>query len=222
MSSTKQEESAWTSFERGIFSDSEASTSPSIPRRRRRGRLMASLVLGAMMAVPAGEVQAPIDTWFRRRDEITESGTSEREVDPVLHKRVRQMFEKGSDEFFHDGVSSEFSRSLLRFLRENGSEGFRAIADYALATHTNPDVVSEALRWIADFEDPSTLPQRWGLLEQSLKSRSSKIRDGAILGFSAIDNPKARRLLQQAQEVEKIGELRVLINQVLAQLERDR
>ena len=216
-------DSAWTSLEAENASEiNTASTSPSIPRRRTRGLIMATFVLSAMMAVPAGQVQAPMDLWLRRRDEITEGATTEGEVDPILIKRVGEMFEKASDEFFHDGVSSEFSRSLLRFLREHGRDGFRAIADYALLSHAKPDVVSEALRWIGDFDDPDTFAQRWALLEQSLKSRSSKVRDGAILGFAAVDNPKARRLLQQAQQVEKIGELRVLIDQVIAQLERDR
>jgi len=218
-----QEDSAWTSLEPGIASEIDASTGPPpLPRRRTRGLLMASFVLSAMMVVPGGQVKPPVDLWLRRRDEITEAGTTEREVDPVLVKRVGQLFEKGSDEFFYDGVTSDFSRSLLRFLTENGRDGVRAIADYALLSYAKPDVVSEALRWIADFDDPDTFAQRWALLEQSLKSRSSKVRDGAILGFAAVDNPKARRLLQQAQQVEKIGELRVLIDQVLAQLERDR
>lgn len=84
---------------------------------------------------------------------------------------------------------------------------------------TNPDVVSEALRWLADFRDPATFSQRWSILQQTVRDRSPRVRDGAILGFAALDDPRARPLLAEARNVEQIAELRQLFDKVIQQLD---
>jgi hypothetical protein len=107
-------------------------------------------------------------------------------------------------------------------LAMRGQAAFRAIAEYLFSGNAKPDVVSEGLRWLADFNDASTLTQRWAILQQTLKDRSPRVRDGAILGFAALDDPRARPLLVGARQLEQIAELRALIDQVVAQLERPR
>jgi hypothetical protein len=183
------------------------------------GVLFAGLVLWAALTTAGPTGTAPMGTYFRRRDEFTvESSTADLERDPELLKQVEEVFKQGASEFFQDGMYSHFSRSLLVILAQYGRAAIRAIAEYVFSGSGNADVVSEALRWLADFDDPATLPQRWAILQRTLQDRSPRVRDGAILGFAALDDPRARSLLLQTQESEPIPELRRLIKQVVDQL----
>ena len=190
----------------------------------RPGLFIAGLVLGAALA--AGGTSGAFsgaDVSRRRREDVTaESSTAAVDVDTLMLAEIRELFEQGASEFFHDGVHSNFSRTLLTTLVQHGQAAFRAIADYLFSGNAKPDVVSEAVRWFADFNDASTLSQRWAILQRTLKDRSPRVRDGAILGFAALDDPRARPLLLEARNLEQISELRALIDQVVAQLKRAR
>lgn len=193
-------------------------------RLARPGLVIAGLVLSAALSASGPGGGAFLGDWRRRRrdDVVAESSTAAVEVDPLLLREVRELFEQGTSEFFHDGVHSNFSRTLLKMLAQHGQAAFRAIAHYLFSDGGKPDVVSEALRWLADFNDASTLSQRWAILQRKLKDSSSRVRDGAILGFAAIDDRRARPVLLEARNVEQMAELRALIDQVVAQLDRTR
>jgi hypothetical protein len=181
--------------------------------------LLAGLVLWAALTTAGPVGTAPIGPYFRRRDEIAaESSTADVERDPELLKQVEKIFEQGASEVFQDGMYSQFSRSLIAMLEQYGRTAFQAIAEYVFSGSGNADVISEALRWLADFDDSATLPQRWAILQRTLADRSPRIRDGAILGFAALDDPRARSLLLETEKSEPIPELRRLIRQVVDQL----
>ncbi|MCL4500040.1 MAG: HEAT repeat domain-containing protein, partial [Chloroflexi bacterium] len=175
-------------------------------RVRRPGPFMAAVVLGAALAL--GGTEAPFlaaDLSRRRRDDVVvESSTAMVEVDPILLNEVRELFEQGASEFFQDGVHSSFSRTLIKMLAQHGRAAFRAIAEYLFSGNAKPDVASEALRWLADFNDPSTFSERWTILQHTLRDRSPQVRDGAILGFASLDDPRARPLLSEARDVEQV------------------
>src|SRR5262249_52967868 len=118
-----------------------------------------------------------------------------------------------------DGMDSNFSRSLLSLLGSRGADAISAIAEYLSWNEGNPEVVSEALRWIAEFGGPDTLPKRWAILRGGLKSRIPAVRDGAILGFATLNDPRARSLLLEARESEQIRELQLLIEHVVTRLQ---
>lgn len=185
----------------------------------RPGMLLAGLVLWAALTTAGPTGTAPIGTYLRRRDEIVaESSTADVKRDQELLKQVETIFEQGASEFFQDGMYSHFSRSLIVILTQYGRAAFQAITEYVFSGSGNTDVISEALRWLADFDDPATLPQRWAILQRTLKDHSPLVRDGAILGFAALDDPRARPLLLEIQKSEPIPELRRLIQQVVEQL----
>jgi hypothetical protein len=165
-------------------------------------------------------VQAVTDLRRRRDDTLADSSTASVDIDPALLKEVTELFEQGAPEFFHDGMESRFSRGLLALIRRDGRRAMRAIREYLFSGDAKPSVTSEALRWIAGYRDPSTFFDRWAILQRMLKDRSPAVRDGAILGFATLDDPRARQLLVEARSVEAISELGQLIDQVLIQLER--
>jgi hypothetical protein len=192
----------------------DASTSSVAPRR------LATLFLLAVLSTAAPTGTAPaIEAYPRRRDQIVaESSTSDVECDLEVRRQIEQVFEQGASEFFQDGMYSHFSRSLMAILAQYGRAALRAIAEYVFSGSGNADVISEALRWLADFQDPATLSQRWAILERTIKDDSPRVRDGAILGFAALDDPRARKLLLESQKSEPVPELRRLIQQVVDQL----
>jgi len=185
----------------------------------RTGELLASLVLWAALITAGATGTAPIGIYSRRCDEIpAESSTADVERDPELLHQVKEIFEQGASEFFEDGMYSHFSRSLMAILTRHGRAALKAITEYVFSGNGNADVISEALRWLSDFDDPATLPQRWAILQRALKDHSPRVRDGAILGFARIDDPHAQSLLLETQNSERIPELRRLIQQVIEQL----
>ena len=223
MSNTAFSETALSSGGKAIQAESStALPQDTLEASRRRAKWLAAIVLGAAMAT--GPVPSPFThPYSRRRDELpAESSTLAPAIDPVLLQNVKDLFEKGAAEFFHDGMDSNFSRSLLSLLGSRGADALSAIAEYLSWNEGNPEVVSEALRWMAEFGGPDTLPKRWSILRRGLKSRSPVVRDGAILGFATLDDPRAHSLLLEARESEQIRELQLLIDRVAARLEHRR
>lgn len=197
----------------------DSSTAPERAPARGPGVLLAGLILWAALSTAASAGTLPPELYLRRREDVSaESSTSETECDPELAKQVETVFRQGAAEFFQDGMYSQFSRSLLAILNRHGRSALRAIAEYVFSGTGNPEVISEALRWVADLADPATLPQRWAILQRTLQDSSPRIRDGAILGFAALDDPRARALLLDSQRSEQIPELRSLIDHVIQQL----
>lgn len=199
-------------------SNDASTASPSAPGRA--GLLMAGVVLMAALSASAITGFVPILNYpGRRRDETTaEAATLGIECDPQLLQEVSELFERGASEFFEDGMRSAFSQGLLSILRRKGNLALKAIAEYLSSGVANPDVVSEALQRLADINDSLTLAQRWAILQRMLQDTSPKVRDGALLGFAALDDSRARPLLLQVRESEKLPELRSLIDLVVEQL----
>ncbi|MCU1334528.1 MAG: hypothetical protein JWO19_109 [Bryobacterales bacterium] len=184
------------------------------------GPIMAKIILGAATALEPDIVSEQY--MLGRRRTIAESSTTAHEADPELVHEIYELLEGGSYEFFQDGVESEFSRKLLQMLHRHGRDALEAIAEYLFSAKASPDVASETLRRVADVSDESTLSRRWQILKDSLRSQSPRVRDGAILGFATLDDPRATSLLSEARTAERVHELQVLIDQVLTQLGRNR
>ena len=188
---------------------------------KKRGPFMAAVILSAALTSGSATGMAPLvmNTARRREDASAESGTAFTEHDQELFEQISELFEEGSGEFFLDGMRSAFSNRLLALVGRYHRAAFYAIAEYLFSAETDPDVVSEALRWLADFNDPSTFAQRWAILQHTIRDRSPRVRDGAILGFAALDDPRARPVLTASRDVEQIAELQRLIDKVIRQLD---
>jgi HEAT repeat protein len=131
---------------------------------------------------------------------------------------MRRIFERGASEFFEDGMDSTFARELLFSVMEYGNAAIDAIAEYLFSSKVNSDVGSEALRRLAEIDDRRTPASRWALLRRALRHRSPRVRDGAVLGFASLDDPRALELLRSIANEEPVPELRRLIQKVIEQL----
>lgn len=216
------EETAATGSEQDVTAEPGASTTnPALKTQIpiwRPGLVVASAVLAAALAAGGSQFNTLTSPRRRLESEFAESGTAAFECDVEILDEVRQLFDEGAGEFFQDGLHSHFSRCLLDLLARNGWAALHAIAQYLASDVARDDVVSEALRWIADYHDPATMSERGRLLRRSLQNSSPRVRDGAVLGLSAMDDPRALPSLDEARRTESIHELRRLIDAVIEQL----
>jgi len=135
-----------------------------------------------------------------------------------LKHRMKKLFFDARDEVFEDGVKSDFSKNLVRLIRQYGYYTINVVFDFLNAESINEEVLSEALRWIGQINDKQTHSNRLWILEEALKSPSARIRDGAILGISFMDDVRSRKAVKLAIRNERISELRSDMIDVLEQL----
>ncbi len=136
----------------------------------------------------------------------------------VIEEELRAFFAAGREEFFEDGMETEFSRRLVALIDRYGDVAIEILADLILGEQVDSEVASEALRWIGQIENPLTQRQRRWLLERSLSSAHASIRDGAVLGLSFMDDPAAISSIARALEQEKNRHLLLRMEKTLAQL----
>ncbi len=137
-----------------------------------------------------------------------------------IYSEIEALFIAGKEEYFEDGFESDFSRGLVSCIQKYGKDAIEAISCFIVYEKVSPEVASEALRWLGEINHPESYNFRRWLLERSLNCPSSRVRDGAILGLSYLNDPHAITYLEQAIEQEKITELREDMKQILAQLKR--
>jgi hypothetical protein len=176
--------------------------------------LVFAAALSALSVSPQPIALPPL----RRREVATSAESSPASVDPGLVEQMRRIFERGASEFFEDGMNSNFAQELLLSVMEYGNGAINAIAEYLFSSTANSDVGSEALRRLTEVEDRRIFASRWALLQRGLRHRSSRVRDGAILGFASLDDRRALELLKGVETEEPVPELRHLIQKVIEQL----
>jgi hypothetical protein len=137
---------------------------------------------------------------------------------PDLIQKLQNIFREGKYEIFEDGMHSTFSRALVSLINAHGSVAIDALATFLIDSNVNPEVASEALRWLGQVEHTESYNRRLWLLERSLRSPEPAIRDGAILGLSFLDDPLVIPALWEALQTEEVSQLRKAIRQVLEQL----
>lgn len=143
---------------------------------------------------------------------------SREKVPESLVEELRQIFFAAKEEVFEDGMDSVFSRQLVDFMESHGRLAIDILSDLLLLEQVNAEVAGEALRHVGYLEHSPTRLVRRRLLEHCLFGSSARVRDGAILGIAAMDDPKSIPYVEQAVERESIAELQEDMQAVLEQL----
>jgi hypothetical protein len=151
--------------------------------------------------------------------EHLENSTEQKERPEEIDQEIEGLFEIAKEQIFEDGIESEFSRGLISIIKEYGNDAMIVIANLIVTDQVNAEVASEALRWLGHIDHPKTYRYRLWVLERSLYCSSVRIRDGAVLGLSFLNDPHAISYLKRAIERETCKELRRDMEQVLAHLE---
>jgi hypothetical protein len=153
------------------------------------------------------------------RSEGVESSTIRQNSSNELSEEIYNLFKASEEQNFEDGMETEFSKKLILLIKKYANEAIDIIAGLILYEGVNAEVASEALRWLGNIDHAPSYRFRLWLLERSLRCPKARIRDGAILGLSFLNDPNAISYLKSAIEQEKCTGLRQDMEQVLAQLE---
>lgn len=148
----------------------------------------------------------------------SENSTAETEKPEALTEELLQIFFAAREEVFEDGMDSIFSLRLVSFIKRYSRLAIDILSDLLILEQVNAEVAGEALRHVGYIEHPPTTLVRRRLLERCLFGSSARIRDGAILGIAAMDDPKSIPYVEQAVERERIAELQEDMRDVLGQL----
>jgi hypothetical protein len=138
-----------------------------------------------------------------------------------LNSKIEAIFWSAKEEFFEDGMNSEFSQKLISTINQYGNDAIEIIICLIVYNKISPEVAGEALRWLGRINHPETYQYRLWLLERSLTLSSVRVKDGAILGLASVDDKHAIPYLKRAIENENCSELKSDMEQVLEQLENE-
>jgi hypothetical protein len=163
-----------------------------------------------------GDLREEIDRFSQER--IGNITTQEEPLGEIL----KALFREARSITFEDGMESDFSRELVRLVRQYGKTAMAVITSLIVNDNVNAEVAAETLRWLGRVDHPPSHHDRLWLLERSLLSTSVLVRDGAALGLASLDDPHAIPYLRQAIDREKYASLREDLKQVHYQLESTR
>ena len=154
----------------------------------------------------------------QQKTDWSDSSTAETKKPEALTEELHRIFFAAREEVFEDGMDSVFSLRLVNFMERHSRLGIDILSDLLVLEKVNAEVAGEALRHVGYFEHAPTRLFRRRLLERCLFGSSARIRDGAILGIAAIDDPYAIPSILRAINRETIPELKRDMNAVLEQL----
>lgn len=171
------------------------------------------------MSVTSDEpVEAPARKHQEPSHGLPTSNGSDAESDRV-DIEAASVFARASEVVFEDGMESSFSRSLIRFVQKCGDDSIRALATLIDDGRVDREAAGEALRWLGRMVHPPTHESRRNLLETCLFSTSVAVRDGAVLGLTAMGDPHAISYLQRASEHHGDSETRCDMEQAIGELQ---
>ena len=136
----------------------------------------------------------------------------------ALASRLRKLFHDANDEVFEDGMTSHFSNELHDTIREYGIGAIDQLEEIIHADYTSVEVAEEALRQTGYVNDSKTHDARLSLLERALGSPDVRMRDAALIGIEAMEDPRVIPSLKRAVENEPSGWLRQYLKDVMARL----
>jgi len=143
----------------------------------------------------------------------------QKELTIYVEKIIKHLFESAEEQYFEDGMESDFSRELVSVVKKYRNLAMSEISYLITCGRADEEVASEALRWLGRIDDESTHGWRLWVLEKSLSSKSPVVRDGAALGLVYMGDAHAMQYIKKAIEQETIAELRYDLQGALKELE---
>jgi hypothetical protein len=171
--------------------------------------------------IPSYKPQAYMQAEASTVEDVEQSPSSviQRELTRYVEKNIDILFESAEELYFEDGMETDFSRELVSLVKKYGNLAMGEIGYLVIYARVDEEVISEALRWLARTNDPSTYGWRLWILEKSLSSKSPSVRDSAALGLVFMRDAHAIPYIKKAIEQETITELRYDLQGALKELE---
>ena len=129
------------------------------------------------------------------------------------------MLSRHSQEVFHDGMDSVFSRNFHALIDAHGVRALDALRAYMKSDRANGEYVGEALKELGNREDSETHAARLDMLTGCLFSvPDALILDDVSLGIAALDDPAALNAVETALASEPTEFLQYSYTLVVEQL----
>lgn len=132
-----------------------------------------------------------------------------------IMNRVKDVLIVGEGEMLESGEASELAEELAEVVRLYGSSAISLIANNIFDGTVGPTVASEVLCILGDLDDGETHGDRLLLLKKGLSNKSSRIRVGAVLGLSRLEDPRSIDHLEAAHKSEPYEFLQRYISQAI-------
>ena len=154
---------------------------------------------------------------------------SDKRIDRTIKKLI-ELF-KNSNEFFEDGMESNFSRTFVDIITPAPPKLYELLSPYLWYGYNRQDtringisitVVAEALTWINYIENDNTLLKKKKILEEALYARHHYIRDAAMTGIDILSNPASLTAIVRAYSFEKIEPYRQILSKSIINIKKIR
>lgn len=141
----------------------------------------------------------------------------------LVESKLAAAFALAGQEWFEDGIESDFSRALSTLVHTYGDTAISVVETFLGSPTTNTEVAVEAAQWLGEVDHPASYRYRKTLLERLLLTApSTRLRHGAAAGLAAMDDPSSLSALVKARDRESNRRLRHFLELVVDQLERTR
>lgn len=179
-----------------------------------------------VVAVPTLEVSSYKPQVYRQAEASTveeieqrPSTIMQKELTTYVERIIENLFGSAREEYFEDGMESDFSRELVSLVKKYRNLAMGEISYLITGDRADEEVAGEALRWLGRIDDELTHGWRLWVLEKSLSSKSPVVRDGAALGLVYLGDAHGLQYIKKAIEQETIDELRYDLQGALKELE---
>lgn len=142
------------------------------------------------------------------------SGPGKGEIQAYL----KRLMQQSRGRLFEDGEVSELALRVQRAFKQNAGFAADALLELALQPDAEPRAMHEVFKWLGAFKNAYSQSARLYVCEQALAADVPRVRAGAALGLSWLDDPHAIPNLEEAVARETIPELKDDLQQVLDQL----
>ncbi len=123
----------------------------------------------------------------------------------------------GVDEFEEEDL---FAQRITNWIEKYEFEALDITSEFYTSHEINDKTMSHLLMTLGNANNHKTYNERLSILKKYLRSPSSTIRYGAVIGISNLDDPTATPALLKALKKEKIPVIRGTIKSVINQLKK--
>ena len=131
---------------------------------------------------------------------------------------IENLFDDAKHEIFADGMDSTYTNKLRKIITRYGNTSIRSLEQSLLSDNSNIEIIEESLRLVGNIDDYVTYDRRLEFLKHMLKSSNVRIRDAALIGLEAMDDPSAIDNIEKAIDCEKSQIMKVNLEMTLKQL----
>ena len=131
---------------------------------------------------------------------------------------IESLFDDAKREIFADGMDSTYTNKLRYIITHYGNISIGSLEQSLLSDNSNIEIIEESLRLVGNIDDDITYNCRLEFLKHMLKSSNVRIRDAALIGLEAMDDPSAIDNIEKAIDCEKSQIVKANLEMTLKQL----